>query len=574
MNVVLFTGGRGNLNLIQYIQDQSYINLSLLINGFDDGLSTGTIRSANSGMLGPSDFRKNFTTILDSFTESNVQVKKAFEHRLTKNEALLLVSDQTKLIQQLFTSKPLEPNALDFITTYFRLGAKQLLQYTRNIDHLDQFSVGNIIIGGLYVHTNNFNSALALLTDFFDLNARMINVSIDTKCKLVAFDQSGNLLESEEKIVSYEGEHPLKEFYILSREKHQSLKLDFDHCEKEVKKLSMTPIISESAALAIEHADLILFGSGTQFSSLLPSYRICSKEILKSNARKVLLVNNEFDKDINNISLEEFTKLSLKEFKLNKSDFFDQIILDSESPIQSNTKSEPANLWRTNVSNENRHHNGNKLWNVILDATFQIDEICKINLVNGREVNKNILDIYLSEIQEFNKNTETNIRFSLLSESNEKSIGDKQFYLILDTTGKINLHDIVSWVEAMKQYHVDCIYGYRFYSRKQLILSFKKKLVESKFVYYSSILISNIVSMIYFIRFQRVVQDPFSGIYLIHTDQEFQYKGVANLLKWVHRNKIDVLSLPITYRTFKDANYLDKTIVLLNNTANLFNFFK
>lgn len=68
MNVVLFTGGRGNFNLIRYIQDLSYVNLSLLINGYDDGLSTATIRSANAGMLGPSDFRKNFTTILDSFT--------------------------------------------------------------------------------------------------------------------------------------------------------------------------------------------------------------------------------------------------------------------------------------------------------------------------------------------------------------------------------------------------------------------------------------------------------------------------------------------------------------------------
>lgn len=82
MNVVLFTGGSGNANLIRYIKDLSYVNLSLLINGYDDGLSTGTIRSANYGMLGPSDFRKNFSNILDSYAESSLKIREIFAHRL------------------------------------------------------------------------------------------------------------------------------------------------------------------------------------------------------------------------------------------------------------------------------------------------------------------------------------------------------------------------------------------------------------------------------------------------------------------------------------------------------------
>lgn len=59
--------------------------------------------------------------------------------------------------------------------------------------------MGNIIIGGLYEHTKDFNAALAMLTDFFDLNARLINVSVDQKCKLVAFDEEGTFIDSEEK---------------------------------------------------------------------------------------------------------------------------------------------------------------------------------------------------------------------------------------------------------------------------------------------------------------------------------------------------------------------------------------
>jgi len=574
MNVVLFTGGRGNFNLIRYIQDLSYVNLSLLINGYDDGLSTATIRSANAGMLGPSDFRKNFTTILDSFTESNVQVKKIFDYRLTKDEALLLISDREKLIQKLFDSRPLDPKALGFITTYFRLGANQLLLFTSDILHLDEFSVGNIIIGGLYEHTKDFNAALAMLTDFFDLNARLINVSVDQKCKLVAFDEEGTFIDSEEKIVVYNGEKPLKEFYLLSHENYLTLKPGHDYNEAEIKNIATTPVISGSAKQAIEHADLILFGSGTQFSSLLPSYRICRNAILKSNARKVLIVNNEYDNDIKNITLEEFINLSLRELDLDEATFFDQIILDSNSPIQPVSNSVPENLLKSDVSSVGRKHNGHNLWHNILEASYQNEGYFKIRLVIGQGIDKNILDVYRKEVEEFNQNTDTNFRFYLELDNEINTYKDAQFYLILDTTGKVKLNDIVSWVEAMKKYHIECIYGYRFYSRRQLILSFKKKLVESKFVYYSSKLISIIVSMIYYLRFQRLIPDPFSGIYLIHTDKNFQYEGVAKLLKWVHRNNLEVLSLPITYRTFKDADYLEKTMVLMKNVASLFNFRK
>ena len=44
MNVVIFSGGNGNANLIKYLKNISYINLTILINGYDDGLSTNEMR--------------------------------------------------------------------------------------------------------------------------------------------------------------------------------------------------------------------------------------------------------------------------------------------------------------------------------------------------------------------------------------------------------------------------------------------------------------------------------------------------------------------------------------------------
>ena len=101
MNVVVFTGGNGNANLIKHLKGLSYVKLSLLINGYDDGLSTGVIRSANQGMLGPSDYRKNFTYILDDFTDYNRNLKKLFEHRLSEEETRILLHNPVSLIKKL-----------------------------------------------------------------------------------------------------------------------------------------------------------------------------------------------------------------------------------------------------------------------------------------------------------------------------------------------------------------------------------------------------------------------------------------------------------------------------------------
>jgi 2-phospho-L-lactate transferase/gluconeogenesis factor (CofD/UPF0052 family) len=141
MNVVIFTGGNGNANIIKHLKDIPYVNLSLLINGYDDGLSTGIIRSANQGMLGPSDFRKNFTYIIDDFTESNRNVKRLFEHRLSEEETHELLNSPANLIAKLVGNQFLLDERADaFIKQYFILGAKQLLDFTKQFAELRGFS--------------------------------------------------------------------------------------------------------------------------------------------------------------------------------------------------------------------------------------------------------------------------------------------------------------------------------------------------------------------------------------------------------------------------------------------------
>ena len=58
--ITIITGGSGSSNiqegLLKFCPD---VNLNLVINGYDDGKSTGILRKNFPGSLGISDFRKN-----------------------------------------------------------------------------------------------------------------------------------------------------------------------------------------------------------------------------------------------------------------------------------------------------------------------------------------------------------------------------------------------------------------------------------------------------------------------------------------------------------------------------------
>ena len=59
LSVVVFSGGRGSSVLAKELIGRRDVRLTLAINGYDDGLSTGEVRRFLGDSLGPSDFRKN-----------------------------------------------------------------------------------------------------------------------------------------------------------------------------------------------------------------------------------------------------------------------------------------------------------------------------------------------------------------------------------------------------------------------------------------------------------------------------------------------------------------------------------
>ena len=72
INFTIFAGGSGNSRLIEILSKIKEVNLNIIVNCYDDGKSTGRLRYLIDGMLGPSDIRKNISSLLnvnDSYEE-------------------------------------------------------------------------------------------------------------------------------------------------------------------------------------------------------------------------------------------------------------------------------------------------------------------------------------------------------------------------------------------------------------------------------------------------------------------------------------------------------------------------
>ena len=108
-NLTIFSGGRGNKNLFkELIKEVKFDNLSVIINGLDDGASTGEIRRLfNYQAHGISDFLKAITSLsnennLISFLETRFPKVSNFKERLSiyKNLYGILFENSEKLLSK------------------------------------------------------------------------------------------------------------------------------------------------------------------------------------------------------------------------------------------------------------------------------------------------------------------------------------------------------------------------------------------------------------------------------------------------------------------------------------------
>ena len=107
IKISLFSGGSGNDRFINLIKNIPGAEIDIIVNGYDDGKSTGELRKFIPGMLGPSDFRKNFSHLINLKTTNGKIFKDLLNFRFPRDTTInnfisfLKLEKSNKFVQKL-----------------------------------------------------------------------------------------------------------------------------------------------------------------------------------------------------------------------------------------------------------------------------------------------------------------------------------------------------------------------------------------------------------------------------------------------------------------------------------------
>lgn len=291
VNVVLFSGGRGSTVLSKQLINNPRISLTLAVNGYDDGASTGEVRKFLGDSLGPSDFRKNASRLAGELQTCNVELVKLLDLRLPEGctdgdatAALKIISGESTgsswefvaALQELLAT--IDSNARKAVSEKITTFEHERSATGRPFSFSD-CSLGNLVFAGCYLDMGrNFNAAIADYCSLLNLPAGLIeNVTNGTNAQLVAVDRDNRFIESEAEIVDAKRRNHIADIYlidhVLKQEETRRLRLLPFHEQKEfLRNCSRAVPINPRLLEQISAAHLIVYSPGTQHSSLYPSY--------------------------------------------------------------------------------------------------------------------------------------------------------------------------------------------------------------------------------------------------------------------------------------------------------------
>jgi 2-phospho-L-lactate transferase/gluconeogenesis factor (CofD/UPF0052 family) len=623
----MFCGGRGSTTITRELLRWPNVQLNLLVNAYDDGLSTGELRDFIPGMLGPSDFRKNLSHLLDLYSNQQHALQRVLEYRLpldfseqdlaglesyvvNPRQPAKLTPDLTELFSML--DRDLHERLLYYLGRFFRYYRQSQKQF-----RFPDCSLGNLLFAGAYLHhQGSFNAATKDLAVLFGSQARLINVSKGENRTLVALKQDGELLCREAEIVGPQSSSPMDSVYFLPaaltpEEKADFARLSFQEKRARLSSMEARTEISDEARDALLSSDVIIYGPGTQFSSLIPSYRIrgTADAVRSSRARlKVMVMNLASDNDIQGMEVSGIVDKLLESFEDtdNEAGFVTHILYNR------NTEGDALKLPEGLAAAGNRYKNA-----MVVQGEF--NNPARPSVHSGHAVVRKVID--LLERQTGNRKQDTlDIYVDLLSRSiaidsilqellelpwqqqfckvrlhvnrlelpeikklpqyleirntdfpgaftEQKMLagwirsGDSEYLTTLTGDGEYRLRDIFAGITALKNGSFGAVHGSRTQSRKQFATSLRSAYGEGTTLFWLSWLGSFLLTTLFALRFQVIFSDTLTGfrMYKYSKVQEALREELSQnpprsalgVTKLLVSKKVEVAEMPVSYRTFR-----------------------
>lgn len=295
MKIVILTGGTGSIALQRGLYNALDANVDgidtkVVVNAYDNGLSTGAVRQVMKGqILGPSDVRKNQATrlrLMDpnspwlNFMDFRFTAETADARKMCLEQITTLLKDLARQGRNVACREQL----LGAVDVFFNSAAASTIEY-------HDFSVSNIVYAGLSrANANSMRAAARIMSEAMRIPDNVL-LNDDNSLFLGAITQSGRRIQDEAEIVAWgSNTDPIVDVFFVDANGNESL-----------------PTLCLEAWQAIVEADLIILSSGTQWSSLIPTYAsIGFTAAIRDSKAKILMVMNRVpDKDSPSLSASD-----------------------------------------------------------------------------------------------------------------------------------------------------------------------------------------------------------------------------------------------------------------------------
>lgn len=603
MKVTLFCGGRGNRNVIKELVQDTNVELTLIVNAYDDGLSTGEIRRLLPGMLGPSDFRKNLGYLLAPASESHRIFSKILEHRLNiellenvdattdqhtrfnSSLALELVSLDNEF-KELFSALPDRKQFI--VLSLFKSFLDEVQKSTKysqagDLIKYHDFAVGNILLAGAYIQNDkSFSRASEFICSLFDVRARLLNIS-DENRYLIGLTSNGDCVPTEADIVAGNFEGRLEEIFLISEQISDAMLAEFNMLHTHLGKfnflsdLESIPDINPLISDVLKKSEVIIFGSGTQHSSLFPTYKLLAHHNVfpAKPAKRVYISNLDHDFDITGWSGSDILNSFSRHFGgKTYIELIDTIIAEEESSIKYENLIGDIEIRSSFLRSSRSHgaHDGKKTTEqIFLSLLSKSPMEAEIRIFSPKNALKHSRMWYLAKdfdssavpftsecrVYEVQSGSKTAVHYfnSWISDKTRS-----RFLVLFACEGETNFSDFIAGIELMKTIKAPVLNGSRTQSRRQWLEATGKTYGEGKLRFGISIAATLITVFACMIRRNQLLTDPLSRCLIFDRlelmkagspSETYSGKTLPGLRTFLLKKNVDVVEFPITYRVFK-----------------------
>jgi len=617
LRVVLFSGGRGSGALSRQLASSANVDLTVVINGYDDGASTGEVRRFLGDALGPSDFRKNASNLAGALRTGSsalldlLDLRFPADYPATDAVALLRARRYGEPIpQDGFASRvvrlveSLVPHAHDAVVARLERFAAELRATGRQFAFGD-CSLGNLVFaGGFLLAERDFNRAVEDYCALVGLPPGIIeNVTTGTNAYLVAVEHDGRVLATEGEIVDASRPNRVRDIFLIAR----PLGADSLHAitagqiapadlfAREAARLTLNPRVADKIAAA----DLIIYGPGTQHSSLFPSYVTPGlSEAIAGNraAMKVLVTNIQPDAEIGGSSAIDLVDRAVYYLK-NKGQastpapfLITHSLLNDPSvpaavrpyvPLGSTDTIEDPRLVRIGNYEEGvsgRHHAGRVLEPfiasivgrrerrrvaVFLTDTTSLNKVTQtlLELVRGGIERVPVdLTVFHAATEALDSGLASGFPFEIQHAPAERDFaaaarqGGFEYVLLFESSGMYRGEETVPLLGQLTTGRVDAVWGSRRLSLRDIEESYRFRYSASTLAGAISYAGSHVLSLACLLLYGRYISDTLSGVRAIRADDvlarhvDLTHKNANHvLLSRLLRRKADIVELPVRF---------------------------